>query len=112
MRGIAIALTLFFALCAPAHAGDADEPFAAAAGSFVHGLVQEEDIGLVFGYLREALSAAAEGRDAPVPDTLARRAEAIGERAKQRAVVAGRVLLDVLEASVREIFRDPPQPQR
>jgi hypothetical protein len=112
MRGIVIALALFFTVSAPARAEHADDPVAAAAGTFVRGLVQEEDVGLFFGYLREALSAAAEGRDAPVPDTLTRRAEEIGERAKQRGVIAGRVLLDALEASVRDIFRDFSQPQR
>jgi hypothetical protein len=112
MRGIAtVALALLIAMSAPARAGDADDPFAAAAGAFMRGLVQEDDVGLFFGYLREALSAAADGRDAPVPDKLTRRAEEIGEGAKQRGVVAGRALLDVLEASVRDIFRDS-QPQR
>ena len=110
MRG-AITLTLLLALSSPAHAGDSDDPFAAPAGAFGRGLVQEEDVGLFFGYLREALSAAAEGRDAPVSDKLARRAEEIGERAKQRGVVAGRALLDVLEASVRDIFRDSQAPR-
>lgn len=106
MRGIAIAAAAFFFLAAPAHAGDADDPFAAAGGAFVRGLVQEDDVGLLFGYLREALSAGAEGRDAPVPEKLTHRAEEIGERAKQRGVAAGRVLLDALEASVRDIFRN------
>ena len=110
MRSIFIALTLLLALSAPVHAGDTDDPYAAAAGAFVRGLVQEDDVGLFFGYLREALAAAAEGRGAPVPDKLARRAEEIGERARQRGVVAGRVLLDALEASVRDIFRNDPRP--
>jgi hypothetical protein len=106
MRGIAIALTLFFTMSAPARAEHADDPFSAAAGTFVRGLVQEEDVTLFFGYLREALSAAAEGRDAPVPDVLSRRAEEIGERAKQRGIIAGRVLLDAVEASVRDMLGD------
>jgi hypothetical protein len=109
MRSIVIALALFCASFAPAHAGDVDDPFSAVAGAFVRGLVQEEDVGLFFGYLREALGAAADGRDAPVPEKLTRRAEEIGERAKQRGVVAGRLLLDAIEASVRDIIRDIPQ---
>ena len=109
MPRIAIAAVLFFASFAPAHAGDVDDPFAAAAGTFVRGLVQEEDVGLLFGYLREALAAAADGRDAPIPDKLTRRAEEIGERAKQRGVVAGGMLLDAIEASVREMVRELPR---
>jgi hypothetical protein len=112
MRTIALALTMFFALSGSARAGDADDPLSAAAGTFISGLVQEEDVGLLFGYFREALAAAAEGRDAPVPEALTRRAEEIGERAKQRGVVAARVLLDAVEASVREIFRDFSPPPR
>ena len=112
MRTILIAVTLLAALSAPAHARASDDPLPAAAGTFVRGLVHEEDVGLLFGYFREALAAAAEGRDAPVPDALSRRAEEIGENAKQRGVVVGRVLLDALEASVREIVRDFSRPQR
>ena len=112
MRTVLIAAALLFASFAPAHALDADDPLSAAAGTFVRGLVQEEDVSLLFGYFREALTAAAEGRDASVPDALTRRAEEIGEHAKQRGVVVGRVLLDAFEASVREIVRDSSRPQR
>jgi hypothetical protein len=109
MRRIALAAAVIFAVSAPAHAGEPDDPFSAAAGAFVRGLVQEEDVGLFFGYLREAFAAAADGRDAPLPEKLTRRAEEIGERAKQRGVLAGRVLLDAIEASVRDMIRDIPQ---
>ena len=109
MRSIVVALALLFSISTNARAVEPDDPLSVAAGAFMRGLVQEEDVGLFFGYLREAFSAAAEGRDAPVPDVLARRAEEIGERAKQRGVIAGRVLLDAVEASVREIFSDRPR---
>jgi len=112
MSRLILAVIVIFAVSAPARAEHADDPISAAAGSFVRGLVQEEDVSLLFGYFREALAAAAEGRDAPVPDTLTRRAEEIGEQAKQRGAIAGRVLLDAFEASLRSIVRDFSQPQR
>ena len=109
MPRLILTVIVMLALSMPAHAGDVDDPFSAAAGAFVRGLVQEEDVGLFFGYLREALAAAADGREAPVPDKLTRRAEEIGERAKQRGVVAGGMLLDAIEASVREMVRELPR---
>jgi hypothetical protein len=92
-----------------AHAAPADDPVGVAAESFMRGLVQEEDVGLVFGYLREALAAAAAGREAPPPDRVMQRAEAIQQEAARRGVIAGRVLLDALEQSVRDMVRNIPR---
>jgi hypothetical protein len=116
MRRIIIAGLIGFALSGPVRAdpaGDAfsaaDDPLSAATEALLRGLIQEDDVALVFGYAREALSAAIEGRDAPVPEKLTRRAEAIGEEAKRRGAIAGRIVLDAIEQSVREIFREPRQ---
>jgi hypothetical protein len=68
------------------------------------GLVQERDVTLVFGYLREALSAAVEGRDVipPPPEELTQRAEVLGDGMKRRGAAVGRALLDAIESAVRE----------
>ena len=108
MRRIVIAFVVGLSFAAPAYAHD--DPVGAIAESFLRGLVQERDIGLVFDYLRESLDAAAEGREVPPPERLRQRAEAIGSEAKRRGAVAGHAVLDVIEQSVREIFRNPPPP--
>src|SRR5438128_1385948 len=105
MKRIATAALLGFALASQAHAAPAGDPVAAAAESFVRGLVQEEDVALFFGYMREALDAAAAGREPPPPDRLEKRVEAIQKEAVQRGAIAGRVLLDVFEREVRDIVR-------
>ena len=66
------------------------------------GIVQDRDVTVFFDYLREALNAAVEGREAVPPEELTRRAEEMGEEMKRRGAVAARVLIDAIEASVRE----------
>ena len=104
MKRFIIAGVIGFTLSAPALAHDEDRPLAA---PLLGGIVQERDVGLVFDYLREALGAAIEGREAPLPDDMARRAEAIGEEMKRRGAAAARVFIDVIEKSVREGLREP-----
>lgn len=113
MRCLALTALLGVALFSSAHATDRD---ALTAG----GLVQERDVTLVFGYFREALSAAVEGRDVipPPPDELTRRAEVLGGELKRRGAAAGHAILDAIESAVRDRFRDfdgralPIQPGR
>ncbi|MDB5865704.1 MAG: hypothetical protein JWO70_3510 [Betaproteobacteria bacterium] len=107
MRNLAAAALISMFLCAPAHAAPPDDPLAAAAESFIHGLVHERDVDLVFGYLREALDAAVEGRELPPPEALTQRVEAIGEEAKQRGAIAGRAVLDAIERSIRDAMKTP-----
>jgi hypothetical protein len=72
------------------------------------GIVQERDVGLVFDYLRDALRAAVDGREAPQPpDELTRRGEAIGDEMKRRGASAAQAVLDAIEKSVRESMREP-----
>ena len=115
MRRLLITALIGFGLCFPAHAAG-DDPLGAIGESFVRGLVHERDVALVFDYLREALDAAADGRDPPAADRILERGEAIGVEAKRRGVVAGRAVLDAIEQSVRDLFRDrrlaPPLPQQ
>ena len=92
--------------CASVYAHDPRYPMPE---SIFGGIVQERDVGLVFGYLRESLSAAIEGREAAPPDELARRAESIGEELKRRGAAAARDVLDTIERSVREGVREQPQ---
>lgn len=94
-------------LCAPAYAHDERSTNPEVV---LGGIVQERDVDLVFDYLRDALSAAVLGRDAPAPPReLEQRAEAIGDEMKRRGAAAARVFIDVIEKSVREGLSDPPQ---
>ena len=104
MRHIAAAL-ISVSLCVSAHA--ADDPVDAAIGSFLHGLVSESDVGLVFGYLREAFDGALQGREVAPPHALTQRAEAIADEAKRRGAAVGHTLLDAIERSIRESIKVP-----
>ena len=97
MRRIMIAVFLS-ALCASAFAQERRAPVDPLFG----GIVQDRDVTVFFDYLREALNAAVEGREAVPPEELTRRAEEMGEEMKRRGAVAARVLIDAIEASVRE----------
>ena len=104
MQSLLLASAAALAFSAPAaHAHERDVPM----GPLLGGLVEERDVGLVFGYLREALSAAIEGREAPPPEELAQRAEAIGGELRRRGADAARAILDSVESAVREGMREP-----
>ena len=107
MRHVAIASFVAFGLCMSAHAEDLRGPLPE---SLISGIVQERDIALIFGYAREALSAAMEGRDVAPPEELTQRAEAIGGEMKRRGVAAGRALLDAIESAVHDSVRAPRRP--
>jgi hypothetical protein len=104
MKRIAFAL-LGFALTASAHSAGPQER-----QPLLGGIVQERDVALVFDYLREALSAAADGREIAPPEELTQRAEAIGAEVKRRGADAARALIDAVEASMREGMREPRRP--
>jgi hypothetical protein len=106
MRHFLIAGFVGLTLCAPAYAHDEGSTNPEV---LFGGVVQERDIDLVFDYLRDALSAAVLGREAPPPPPeLEQRAEAAGDEMKRRGAAAARVLIDVLEKSVREGLGEPP----
>ena len=107
MRRVVVASFVAFSLCASAHAEDSRWPLPE---TLFSGIVQERDIALIFGYAREALSAAVEGRDAAPPEELTQRAEAIGSEMKRRGAVAGRAILDAIESAVRDAVREPRRP--
>ena len=104
MKQIIAAALLGLAVCSSAHAQDSRRP---TADSLLGGLVQERDVTLVFDYLRDALKAAIDGREAAPPDELTQRAEAIGDELKRRGAAAARAAIDAIEQSVRDAMREP-----
>ena len=99
-------LAALAALAGPAAAGDSILPFDP--DRPLHGIVRQDDVGAVFDYLRDAYTAALEGREGPRTEALERRAEAIGEELTLRGRVAGVLLLNALEKQLKEVLREPP----
>lgn len=102
---------LGLACAAPAHAGEKPDPYARVeallgSGALLQGVVREEDVSLLFAHLRAALLAAHEGREAPAPEALQRRAEAIAGELRMRGTLAGMLLLTAFETAVREALRE------
>ena len=75
-------------------------------------MVHESDVTLLFDYLRHAVAAAARGEEAPPPDELRRRADALGDQLKIRGTLAALALLKALEEDIKERLREPPPPRR
>jgi hypothetical protein len=99
------------ALAVPAQAGEKPDSFARIEALLnprvlLQGVVREEDVSLLFAHLRAALLAASEGREAPPPDELNRRAEAIGAELKTRGTLAGLLFLTAFEAAARQAVRE------
>lgn len=110
IRRILCAAFLSAALIAPAHA-EGNDPFAQLETLLdpkvlLKSVIREDDVLLLFAHLRAALLAAAEGRQAPVPEALNRRAEAIGNELKLRGTLAGLLLLTAFEAAARQAMRE------
>ncbi|HUP93665.1 MAG TPA: hypothetical protein VM164_02070 [Burkholderiales bacterium] len=102
------ASSIVIALVAPAHATSPLDGLPPAADYFA-GVVQEQDVSLVFSYLREALSAAVTGREPPPAEPLIERADAIGNELAKRGASVGRAVLDAIERAVRENLREAPR---
>ena len=77
-------------------------------GDLLRGLVSEQDVSLVFAHLRAVLLAASTGGEPPSAEEIHRRAEAIGRELKARGMLAGLLLLNAIEARVRERMRETP----
>ena len=95
MTRSAAAITISLCLAAPAHA---DEPF-------IGGVVKEADVKLVFDFMREAMSAALQGREVAAPEALMRRADEIAVEAQRRGEIAARAAVDAIEREVLESMR-------
>ena len=105
IRRSVLALALSFSLAGPTSAAESFLPFDP--NRPLDGVVRPDDVAVLFDYLREAYSATLEGREPPRSDALQRRADAIGEELKLRGNVAGILLLNALERSVKELLREP-----
>jgi hypothetical protein len=81
----------------------------------LHALVNEQQVAAAFEYLRNALIAAAEDRDGPVPEILRRELDRIDADAKLRGTVAGLLMLKSLEAEILQLLKNtqppPPMPE-
>jgi hypothetical protein len=108
---IITAVLLGLGLQFPAFAGDKDPLDRLDPEVLLKGAVSERDVSLLFAYLRSALLAAVEGREAPAPEELQRRAETLGNELKLRSALAAWVLLDALEVTANEALRGPPAPR-
>ena len=102
---------LGLALAVPAQAGEKPDPFTQLDSllnpkTLLQGVVREEDVALLFAHLRATLLAAAEGREAPQPDELNWRAEAIGAELRARGTLAGLLFLTAIEAAARQAVRE------
>lgn len=75
------------------------------------GVVTENDVGLLFAQLRTSLLAAAEGREAPQPEALARRLDAIGAELRLRGIIAGIALSYAAERAARDAVREMNTPR-
>ena len=103
MKHMFTAAVLGVALCSTAFAQDDRAPLGTL---LLGGLIQEQDVTLVFDYLRDALKAGMQGRQVEPPKELTQRAEAIGEELKARGATAAREAIDAIEDAVRESLRE------
>lgn len=114
VRTIIVATSI--GLCAPALAGDTVDRDALSRiepQTMFQGMVREADLELFFDYLRRALLAVAEGREAPPSPELEDRAAQLGSELRLRGSMLGLALLNALEAEAQAMLRQtPPPPHR
>src|SRR5689334_5505093 len=111
LRSMIAAGVLGLAFAVPAQAGEKPDPFAQveallAPGVLFQGVIRDEDVALVIAHLRAALLAAYAGREAPPPEELNRRVEAIAGELKARGTLAGLLLLTAMEAAAKQALRE------
>lgn len=113
MRALLAAAALAALSSGPAAAAPPEAPLELPdAGVLLRGLVDEAQVSAVFDYLRNALIAAAEGREGPVPEILRRELDRIDADVKLRGTLAGLLLLKQLEAEVKSLLAPPPPEPR
>lgn len=111
LRHLISILVVGAALSAPAQAAERD-PLAGLESVLtpqvlLGGLVNENDVTLLFDHLRASMRATAEGREPPpVPAALSQRVETAGSELRQRGTLIGLVLSQVMERAVRDVVRD------
>ena len=111
LRCTITAALLGLSLQAPVFAADRDPLARLDPEVLFKGAISESDVSLLFAYLRSAMIAAAEGREAPASEELNQRAEALAHELRMRGTLAALALLNALEASAKEIMRAPPAPR-
>lgn len=96
-------------LCGPALADERRDapPLRFEPEAVFHGILRESDVALLFDYLRASMAAAALGTEAPPPEELEKRAQALGSEFRMRGALAALALLNQLEAAARERLREP-----
>jgi hypothetical protein len=96
--------------CVSAYAHDPQRDGSFPIESIFAGLIEEQDVALAMGYLRESLDAALQGREPPLPPAaLVQRGEVIANEVKRRGAASVRSVLDVLEGILREGVREEPR---
>lgn len=75
------------------------------------GIVTENDVSLLFAHLRASLLAAAENREAPQSEELARRLEVMGAELRLRGIIAGLALSHAAERAARDAVRELNAPR-
>ena len=75
----------------------------------LQGFVTEAQVSAAFEYLRNALVAAAEGREGAVPEIVQRELDRIDADAKLRGTLAGLLLLKQLEAEIKALLAPAPR---
>lgn len=75
------------------------------------GIVTENDVSLLFAHLRASLLAAAENREPPQSEALARRLEMMGAELRLRGIIAGLALSHAVERAARDAVRDLNAPR-
>ncbi len=79
--------------------------------SFTARIFSEQNIGLLFGLLRQNLAAAAEGRQAPeISPEAAARIEATSKEIQREMTTTAMLLLDGIEKELRDTVRDGSRP--
>jgi hypothetical protein len=99
-------------LCGSAAAAPPEIPGVVDSRVLLHALVDEAQVAAAFDFLRNALVAAAEGREGPVPEILRRELDRIDADVKLRGTLAGLLMLKSLEAEIRQLLRDAQPPPR
>jgi hypothetical protein len=113
MRRALLAVPAFFCtltLSLPARA-DGFDAADKAMDSLVARIFSEQNIGLLFGLLRQNLAATAEGRQAPeVTPEAAARIEATSKEVQREMATTAMLLLDGIEKEMRDTVRDGSRP--
>lgn len=92
----------------PARAGSAEPTDAvdAAMSRVIGKVMSEQNLSLMFGLLRQSLTAAADGKPAPeVSAETQARLEATGKEMQREVLSASVLMLDVIEKEVRDSLR-------